>query len=88
MKKPNYTSVLIENIEVSVTGSYKIYRGNYSFYVVGNGNYHKCSTLAAANKKIKKLKLTEKQKRNINKKKKNKKPKRKVEVWYRRSGSN
>lgn len=80
----NYTSVLIENVEVSVTGSYKIYQGNYSFYVVGHGNYYKCGTLALAKKKIKNLKSNKKKKKN-NKKKIRKKSE--IEVWYKRSGS-
>lgn len=88
VSKQKYTSVLIENVEVEVTGRYKILRGSTKFYVVGRGGYHTCNTLGEANKKLRQL-CNNRKSRNKNKHKK-KKPKnsnvipKQPEVWYRR----
>tara|TARA_Y100000310_G_scaffold209837_1_gene210452 strand:+ start:407 stop:673 length:267 start_codon:yes stop_codon:yes gene_type:complete len=79
-----YSSILIENTEVDVKGKYRIHRGKYSFYVVGRGNYYKCSTLTEAKQKLHNLCIKRKNKR-FKKKKKSKKMPKEVEIWYRRS---
>lgn len=91
MANQNYTSILIENVEVEVTGQYRILRGSTKFYVVGRGGYHTCNTLDEANKKLRQLCNNRKPRNKKKNKHKKKKPKnsnvspKQPEVWYRRS---